>query len=134
MILARWYYSTWAGALRATAATQDPLPLRERHAVLLIAFSFGQYLNALTLLFLLPQHLFAAVWPSLGLGYLIDGLIPVIPCVALNYLLVFKGGKHRRLVHSTRYTNATGHAFMWYFALSAVIFLGEIICFKAFAN
>lgn len=134
MIRAGWYFSTWAGALRAAAATQSALPLRERHAVLLIVFSFGQYLNALTLLFLLPQHLFAAVWPSLGLGNLFDGLIPVIPFVAINYLLVFNGGKHKRLVHSTRYANTTGHAFMWYFAISAVLFLGEIVCFKAFAN
>ena len=126
MIIDRWYYSTWAGALRATAANPNPLPLRERYAVLLIAFSFGQYLNTLTLLYLLPQHLFAAVWPSLGLGYLVDGLIPVIPFVVINYLLVFNGGKHKRLMDSTRYTNTTGHAFMWYFAISAMLFLGEI--------
>ncbi|MCB9178002.1 MAG: hypothetical protein H6590_01065 [Flavobacteriales bacterium] len=134
MNLAQWYYSTWAGALRATVAVQTPLPLRERHAVLLIVFSFGQYLNVLALLFLLPRHLFAAVWPSLGLGYLVDGLIPVIPFIAINYLLVFRGGKHKRLVVSTRYTNTTGHAFMWYFVISAVVFLSEIICLKALSN
>lgn len=134
MNLFEWYNSTWAGALRATAAVQNPLLLSERHAVLLIVFSFGQYLNVLTLLFLLPQHLFAAVCSSLGLGYLIDGLVPVIPFIAINYLLVFNGGKHKRLVDSTRYTNRTGHAFMWYFVTSAVIFLGEIICLKALAN
>lgn len=134
MIIDRWYYSTWAGALRATAANPNPLPLRERYAVLLIAFSFGQYLNTLTLLYLLPQHLFAAVWPSLGLGYLVDGLIPVIPFVVINYLLVFNSGKHQRLMDSTRYTNTTGHAFMWYFAISAVLFLGEIVCLKALAS
>ena len=134
MIIDRWYYSTWAGALRATAANPNPLPLRERYLVLLIVFSFGQYLNALTLLFLLPQHLFAAVWPSLGLGYLVDGLVPVLLFVALNYLLVFNRERHKVLVASTRYTNTTGHAFMWYFAISAVIFLGEIIYLKTLAS
>jgi hypothetical protein len=103
--------------------------------VLLVGFSFAQYFNALTLKFLLPPHLFTYVsLPSLGLGYLVDGLIPVLPFVALNYLLVFNRGRHKVLAASTHYTNTTGHAFMWYFAISAAILLGEIICFKAFAN
>lgn len=134
VVIGRWYYSTWAGALRATAANPNPLPLRERYAVLLIAFSFGQHLNALKLLYLLPQHLFAAVWPSLGLGDLVDGLFPVIPFVAINYRLVFNSGKHKRLMDSTRYTNSTGHAFMWCVAFSAVLFLGEIVSLMGTSN
>ncbi len=132
-----WYYAVWADGLMAIEHSRSNLPRRDGRIVLLVMFSVAQGLNLSTLLILMgPWIKTGLTTPDLGLGSLLNNLIMglgvyIAPFVVLNYLLVFRKDKYKRLVSPSPSSRKPGWLFMGYFLLSSILFLGLLVVGKA---
>jgi len=137
MGLRTWYYAVWADGINVVERSRTHLPQRERYAILLLVFSVAQGLNLSTLLILLgPWIKTGLTTPDLGLGSFLNNLIMglgvyIAPFVVLNYLLVFRKAKYKRLVSPSPGSRKHGWLFMGYFLLSSILFLGLLVVGKS---
>jgi hypothetical protein len=121
----RIYYRIWVDCitrLRSIEANKNNWQLKS-----IIAMSFAMTYNFVLLMAILQRHVLGHYFYKLNIPFLSHYenniltifILFILPCVILNYLLIFRGKRYEKLLKKYSYHN--GKLFAAYFSISLLL-------------
>lgn len=121
----RLYYRIWVDCI--LRAQSQPANKQSWPRITILFMSICMALNLLLIMFFLQKYVFGNFFYTLNLDFLpkrIDYLLNFIilffvPCIGINYLLIFTNKRYERLLNRYGYHN--GRLFITYLVISALL-------------
>ena len=119
------YYRIWVDCISRLWSREDLKKNWQLKSMLLMSISMT--FNFVLFMALLQRQIIGCYFYKLDLPFLSDYennaftilILFILPCVILNYLLIFKGKRYERLVDKYPYKN--GKLFLYYFLISMLL-------------
>jgi hypothetical protein len=133
------YYKIWVDCIQR-AKLQSDYNKESWQTGTMIFMTLSMTMNFIVIMTILEKKVFHANFYKIGLSFLPSSLNNImeyillftLPCVIINYLLIFKNKKYEKLLSKYRYYN--GKLFLAYFLTSMllpiILIWVEIILFK----